>query len=304
MKIRIRDGFPGCEQTPYSAQACTEEHSDREDRGIFGKQGGAEGLTRSPRWQTHRLMLSSLSALMAGMSFANPAVRRELINEGGVRSLSSQSAFKNTGENFVNLIVYALADALAGQDEVLVEKKTPNTCLKDMLKVEREFDCQIERYRKLSFRIEVDICIFSRSKPTNAIIVSAKTRLKEVFHLITMWKLFFDMVGDDHCGQKWNLKWPSSSRLDGTMYVAATADMIPKTGKRTQGPDVERKHLRPLIAADASFVDYAFVSKPRGTEPDQLEHVADALALRGQREAPFHELGCLLDLIAQKFDLD
>lgn len=251
---------------------------------------------KSRAWQVHRMMLSDLTTLMTGMSFANPAVEKTLINAGGIRTLSSQSAHKNTGENFTNAIVYALANALRYQDDVLVDKRMPPE-LRKSLTLKRPFECQKGVLRDLTILIEVDLCIFSRKNPLNAILVSAKTRMKEVWHIVTMWKLFFDMIGDECCYTKWGLTGPAES-LDEMLYVGATADMISTKGTNTQGADVERdKEVRNLIGVDASFLDYTFVSKAN------IPHVADTLEYPGEREALFHELGCLLDLVAQKFGI-
>ena len=45
-------------------------------------------------------------------------------------------------------------------------------------------------------------------------------------------------------------------------------------------------------------MEYVFVSK-RG-----IPHLASTLSLGQRREAMFHELGCLLDLVQQKFNVD
>ena len=73
--------------------------------------------------------------------------------------------------------------------------------------------------------------------------------------------------------------------------------MVAKGGRKTQGSDVERPQPRNLIAMDASFFDYVFVSKTG------IPHVANTIAL-GTRGALFHELGCLTKLIEQKFLID
>lgn len=134
--------------------------------------------------------------------------------------------------------------------------------------------------------------------PPYAIVVSAKTRLKEVFHIGTMWSLLLAIMSDEYCLQKWNLKTNASVEdLASISYVFATADMIPETGERTQGADVGRTEVRNLIAMDAAFFDYVFVAKPK----QGYVHIADSLDMEQGREALFHQLGCLLDLIEQKF---
>lgn len=143
--------------------------------------------------------------------------------------------------------------------------------------------------------VESDFCIFSRTNPLNAIVCSAKTRLKEVFHIGTMWKLFFDVLDDEHCKQKWGLRGVGgTSDMD---YVFATADNIREGGKNSQGPDLKPEGVRNLLALDASFFDYVFVSK------SGLDYVSDRLVYTSGREALFHELGCVLDMISSKYGI-
>jgi hypothetical protein len=215
------------------------------------------------------------------------------INEGGFRTALSQGFAKNAGENFINVIVYALADLLQGQDEVLVDKGTPRP-LRDLLTLRRSFVDPHGATREITIPIESDLAVWRRSNPAEALIVSAKTRLKEIFHVGTMWKIFFDMLDDDYCLEKWGLEGPGTD-LE-MRYVFATADNIPSGGTHTQGPDVERDDVRNLIAMDASFFDYVFVSK------SGIDHVASELDLDAGREALFHELGCLIQLVEQQFD--
>lgn len=243
----------------------------------------------------HKFLLSSLTDLLFDVDLSAELAARlpaAKINDAGFRTTLAQAVAKNAGENFTNAIVYALSDALGGQDEVLVDKGLPPH-LRQNLTLKRTFHGTTGEPRVLEIPIETDLCIFSRSDPTTAIIVSAKTRLKEVFHIGTMWKLLFDMIGDEPTLKKWGLE--ASNAGKNMLYVFATADMISKGGRKTQGPDVEREQPRNLIAMDASFFDYVFVSK-RG-----IPHVAGTVNLKGGREALFHELGTILDLIAQHF---
>lgn len=244
----------------------------------------------------HRALLSRLTPMLLDIDLTDHLKGRllaSLVNETGFRTTLSQGQAKNNGENFVNAIVYSLARLLQHQDDVLIDKGTP-PCLKSALTLKRTASLASG---VASFRvpIECDFAIFSRSNPSNAIVVSAKTRLKEVFHIGTMWKLLFDMAGDRHCEEKWGLT--SEGVTANIEYCFATADMIPPGGKNTQGPDVERTSPRNLIAMDASFFDYVFVSKTG------IPHVANTLNYSGEREALFHELGCLVDLIEQKFGI-
>jgi len=129
-----------------------------------------------------------------------------------------------------------------------------------------------------------------------------------------MWKLFFDIQSDQYCLDRWRLKTTphqkpgtllasleeavpvaEARKLD-MLYVFATADLIPPS-KRGQGPDIVREDPRNLIKMDASFFDYVFVSHTG----DRFKHISSSLNLQGGRETLFHELGCLLDLIEQKF---
>jgi hypothetical protein len=249
------------------------------------------------RRQAHFKLLSELTDLIQGQNLSTALATRlsaAPINEGGFRTALSQGFAKNAGENFINLIVYALADILAEQDEVLVDKGTPPP-LRELLLLRRKFQVADGSARELTIPIESDLAIWRRSRPTEAIIVSAKTRLKEVFHVGTMWKLFFDMLDDEYCQAKWGLQGPElASEM---RYVFATADNIPAGGSRTQGPDVERPEVRNLIALDASFFDYVFVSK------SGISHVATSLDVRLGREALFHQLGCLVSLVEQQFGI-
>ena len=246
-----------------------------------------------------QVLMSNLTKIMFGddiTSQIRDRLKDENINPAGFRSTISQSVAKNTGENFVNIIVWAIANYLSHQDEILVDKGVP-PALKSLIKLRRSFTDITGEERILEIPIECDFCIFSRSNPQNAIICSAKTRLKEIFHIGTMWKIFFDMIDDDYCLSKWNLsKVVPEASTKNMLYVFITADMIHKEGKNTQGADVERDEPRNLIAVDASFFDYVFVSKTG------ISHVSNTLNLLGKREALFHELGCLLDLIEQKFN--
>jgi hypothetical protein len=242
-------------------------------------------------------MLSSLTDLLFGDDISATLAARlsqERINQQGVRSALAQGFVKNTGENFINVIVYALADLLSGQDDVLVDKGLP-VPVRPFITTKRSFTGADGTIREISIPIECDIAIWHRQRPAEAIIVSAKTRLKEVFHIGTMWKLLYDMLGDDYCRTKWGLAGPTEK--PDMLYVFATADMVRPTGTRTQGPDVERDTVRNLIAMDASFFDYVFVSKAK------IAHVSETLDLRKGREALFHELGCLVSLISQRFQI-
>jgi hypothetical protein len=248
--------------------------------------------------ETHAQMLSNLSDLMQGDDLSAELAGRlsdANINTGGVRTALSQGFSKNVGENFINLIVYALADLLEGQDQILVDKGTPAP-LKQFLTPIRTFEGTTSGVREIDVKIECDLAVWNRARPESAIVLSGKTRLKEIFHVGTMWKLLFDMIGDEHCESKWGLR-TVDQELD-VQYVFATADLIPSDGTRTQGPDVERDEVRNLIAMDASFFDYVFVSKTG------IGHVATELDLQAGREALFHTLGCLTSLIAQKFEIE
>ncbi|MMZ49039.1 hypothetical protein D1872_107250 [compost metagenome] len=255
------------------------------------------------RWSAHRNLLSNLTNVMYGIDIAAelaPRLSPESINLSGFRTALSQGAAKNTGENFINIIVYILADILSNQDEVLVVKGLP-PMLREPLTLKRIFTRKDGVMREIKIPIEGDLCVFSRSNPFNAIVVNAKTRLKEIFHIGTMWKIFFDMIDDDYLLNKWGLRKDPAlpSVLSTNMhYVFITADMIKTDGTNTQGGDVERDDVRNLIAMDASFFDYVFVSK------QNISHVSNSIDINSEREALFHELGCLLDMINQKFNIN
>ncbi len=297
----LRGSQPVVEHNPPAAFELLRSTYDH-DLAALLDTGGDQGLQR---WQAHQLLLSNLTKMMFGQDITAELRARlssENINPTGFRSTLSQGAAKNAGENFTNAIVYAVADALANQDLIVVDKGLPPG-LAALFRLHRNFD-DVRRGKqiKMQLKIESDFCIFASQDPTNAIVVSAKTRLKEFFHVGTMWKLFFDMLDDEQLLMKWGLQRdPASSGQSGQniLYTFATADMIQLGGPTSQGADVERDEPRNLIQADASFFDYVFVSK------QGIEHVSPTLDLslktRSSRESLFHELGTLLDLIHQKF---
>lgn len=245
----------------------------------------------------HRTALSSLTKLFFGYDLAAELRERlsaETVNPEGFRTTLSQGVAKNVGENFVNVIVYAIASLLACRGDILVDKGMP-PALKTALELKRTVPLKTGT-KTIRIPIEGDAAVFSREDCLNAIVISAKTRLKEVFHIGTMWKMLFDTLGDMHCLRKWELSRDSNNDVSKILYVFATADMVAEGGRETQGPDVERDEPRNLIAMDASFFDYVFVSKTG------IAHVEDRIML-GTRGALFHELGCLVDLIEQKFGI-
>jgi hypothetical protein len=252
----------------------------------------AAGLSKR---DAHRVALSSLTNMLLGYDIA-AELRERLsaapVNPAGFRTTLSQGVAKNVGENFVNAIVYALADLLANQDHILVDKGMP-PALRKALTLKRTVPLKTGA-KEIHIPIECDAVVFSREDCLNAIVISAKTRLKEIFHIGTMWKMLFDILGDKQSQEKWQLSRDVNDDVSKILYVFATADMVAQTGRKTQGGDVERPEPRNLIAMDASFFDYVFVSKTG------IAHVENNIAL-GTRGALFHELGCLVDLIEQKF---
>lgn len=253
------------------------------------------GLNRA---EAHRQVLNELTELLFGHDIALELAERlnpGLVNDSGFRTTLSQGVAKNIGENFVNIIVYALADVLEGQDEILIDKGLP-PALKAALSLKRRVPLK-NGSMDITIPIEGDLAIFSRKNPLNAIVISAKTRLKEVFHIGTMWKLLFDVIDDEYCKQKWGLSAPGAADISDVLYVFATADMVREGGRNSQGPDVERDKPRNLIAMDASFFDYVFVSKTG------IAHVENSISL-SERGALFHELGCLIDLMRLKFGVN
>lgn len=252
------------------------------------------------RWKAQRHALTGLTETMFSFDMTPELLermsQREINPNGGFRTPLAQSAAKNIGEHFANLTVYGLADALKFQDDILVTKGIPPHLRSKLILKRNVFNGT--NMDTLFIPIEVDLCIFRRSNPTDAIIVSAKTSLKQTFHQATMYKLFFDCFKYPEAQRIWGL-YPN----DGTdvtknmLYVFTTADMIKTTGHNTEGPDIERDEVRNLIKLDSSFFDYTFVSKRN------IQHVSKTLTYGGDREALFHEMGCLLDLVKQKFTL-
>src|ERR1035441_3175731 len=228
---------------------------------------GLPGPGEGTRWAAQPLALSGLTDVLFGVDLRPELAARlthQEINPAGFRTTLSQGVAKNTGEHFINLTAYALADALKFQEKVLVEKGLPPHLHAPLILLRDVETGATPTKTVIKIPIEVDLCIYLRSDPTNAILVSAKTRLKEVFHIAVMWKLFFDFCADEHCLSRWGLRpkvrteKPITSNM---IYTFATADMIRKTGRETQGPDIERGEIRNLINMDASFMEYVFVSK-------------------------------------------
>jgi len=264
-------------------------------RALYSAAVESAVLTGLSRKDAHRLALSNMTTMLFKIDLSAEIEAKwgpELFNSAGFRSSRTQAIAKNIGENFINVIVFALASLLANQDEVLVDKGLP-PWLKKSLTLKRTIPLKTGD-REIRIPIEGDATIFSRNDHSNAILISAKTRLKEVFHIGTMWKIIFDMLGDDYCKQKWGLEQDGTESVKEMLYVFATADMVATGGARSQGADVERALPRNLIAMDASFFDYVFVSKTG------IAHVENSITL-DTRGALFHELGCLVDLIEQKF---
>ncbi len=195
---------------------------------------------------------------------------------GGVRTSLSQSVVKNIGEHFVNLIVYGLADLLKYQDEILVVKGCPAP-LRSMLTVTRQVST-LTVEKQLTVPIEVDMAIFRRSDPTDAILVNAKINFKTAKLSVNERKNFDALRSSSAGGVASNM-----------LYVFATADT---------GSELDRQKIRNDTEIIGSYFDYSFVAKTDN------EHVASNLAYGGRKESLFHELGCLMDLIQQKFKLE
>ncbi len=240
-----------------------------------------------------RKALSGLTTFMFAQSLDDALgyLSQDMINEGGFRSARSQGFAKNWGENFVNSIAYVLARAYQDNPDVIVAKGTPKP-LHSRLKSTRLVPLHGSR-ESISIAIESDLCVFRRDDPERCVIVNAKTRLKEVFHIGTMWALLFDIMTDPVLRKRFGVVAEKPLDRRKARYVFATADSVNTGGARTQGCDVEREAPRNLIKMDALFFDYVFVSK------EGIGHVARELDAKRVREAVFHELGCIIDLIDQ-----
>jgi len=212
------------------------------------------------------------------------------INASGARTQLSQGMAKNSGENFVNLVIYSLANIYKDNDQVLIDKGTPEF-LKKTLHLQRTVTLTNNVIKTIDIPIESDFIIFNRNDFRRAIILNSKTRLKEVFHIGTMWKLFFDIAKNDDLKKHWNLS--GADNINQIKYCFVTADMIDPSGAKSQGPDIpENKEPRNLIQMDASFFDYVFVSKNN-------PFIANQLNIASSKEGLFHELSCLVDLVEQ-----
>ncbi|MGA2795875.1 MAG: hypothetical protein ABSE69_20690, partial [Roseiarcus sp.] len=188
----------------------------------------------SSRRDAHVTALSNMTTLLFSHDLVAELQKRlalTTVNTSGFRTTLGQGFAKNIGENFVNQIVYSLADLLRQQDNILVDKGLP-PALSHALELKRVVHLG-NSSREIKIPIEGDLSIFERENPHNAIVVNAKTRLKEVFHIGTMWSILFDMIGDQYCMDKWNLQSNVSGPLDDVLYVFATADMVNAGGNKT-----------------------------------------------------------------------
>ncbi len=89
----------------------------------------------------HSKLLSELTELIQGQDLSKALSSRlsaAPINETGFRTALSQGFAKNAGENFINVIVYALAQIFGDQDRILVDKGTPPP-LRELLTLRRVF---------------------------------------------------------------------------------------------------------------------------------------------------------------------
>lgn len=244
--------------------------------------------------EAHKKALSNLTTeILLATNIKTELMERlsdSSINESGARTQLSQGMAKNSGENFVNLVIYSIAKIFSDNDQVLVDKGTPEF-LKKTLHLKRKVELDKNQIKTIDIPIECDFVIFNRSNYKKAIILNSKTRLKEVFHIGTMWKLFFDIAKRKELKEHWNLS--GAENIDQIKYCFVTADMIDPSGSKSQGPDIpENKEPRNLIQMDASFFDYVFVSKNN-------PFIANKLDIAVQKEGLFHELSCLIDLINQ-----
>lgn len=215
----------------------------------------------------------------------------DTLNIGGFRTAASQGFAKNWGENFVNAIVYILCSYFIDHPDIVVAKGSPPPVRKRL--AGQKLVTLSNGVERITYDIESDFCAFSRSDPHRMIVANAKTRLKEVFHIGTMWALLLDSHCDPAARAAYSLTATDPPKRDDVRYVFATADSISEGGKSTQGSDIDRPAVRNLIKMDASYFDYVFVSKP------DIDHVSKNIDTTSVREALFHELGTIIDLIEQ-----
>lgn len=236
----------------------------------------------------NKTILNNLTKLLM-----NPDIKRHLkevygddTNEG-FRSDLSQALAKNVGENFVNLIVYNLASNLRSTG-LCVDKGLPP-------KLKQEMTLKMDALGgPIAIPIEGDLCIFRYEDQTQAIVLNAKTRLKEISHIGALWSILEDIAKDESMMKKWGIV-PPARKLKDVAYCFATADMIPPGRKKTQGPDIERDKPRNLIRMDAAFFDWFFVSK------SGIKHTGKSIGEDLERTTLFHELATIYDLIEHKF---
>jgi hypothetical protein len=266
-------------------------HSEPMTFGLLLKPYAAhlDGLRKSGSTYPEKEMLNHLTDLLLGMDLKSELEKRlsSSPGKGGFRSQVTQGIAKNVGENFVNLIVYNMARNL-GSTGLCVDKGLPPALKKEMTLSKKMLGSEI------LVPIEGDLCIFNWKDQTQAIVINAKTRLKEIFHVGTLWKILFDISKDEVLMRRWGFS-PPARRLDAVCYCFATADMIPRGGVKTQGPDVDVDDPRNLIKMDASFFDWVFVSK------SGIGHTGKGIDGSLERKNFFHELASVYDLIEHWF---
>lgn len=254
---------------------------------------GLESLREEDVDMPRTQILNMLTGVLLGVDLREELGARlddEPISEGGFRTTVGQGQAKNTGMNYENLIVYNLATALEGTP-VAVDRGAPDE-LEEELTINRTA-CGTD----IELGLMGDIAIFRKNDPLDAIILHSKTRWKEVVHIDVMWKLLFDIASDEELAEQWNLE-VDSNELDDVLYCFASADSVPPGGRNTQGPDIPNDGMpRNLICADASFFDFVFVSKP------DISYTEESIPPTLEREALFHELGAIHDLVEHKFEI-
>jgi hypothetical protein len=259
---------------------------------IYAYEDLKRKLNESRGKPPQREILNHLTDILLSVDLKKELSKRLSDETGsGFRSALSQGLAKNMGENFVDLIVYNLAEGL-GNSGIVVDKGVPPLLKKEM-------EIEFTRFgQRLKIPIECDICIFDWGNPSKAIMINAKTRLKEIFHIGTMWKLIFDISKKKELMEEWGMEG-EPRKLDDVLYCFATADLRVAGKERSQGPDIEVQDQRNLIKVDSSFFDFVFVSKP-----GPIRNVQDTIPRNIERKCFFHNLGAVYDLIEGHFKVE
>lgn len=133
----------------------------------------------------------------------------------------------------------------------------------------------------LTLPVEADITILRPSDMT-AVVLSAKTTLKERLHIAVMWRLVLEAAKDPGWSARLGIKpVPDIEVLRRLRYCFVTADL---------GERGDLLSPRNLIKADASLFDCFFAAR------DDLPHLERVIGVDG-RKAIFYRLSAIYEYL-------